>query len=91
MKPSIPDVIERFNAYRKEHPLWGSLHIVLEDGNVSNSDVLFCRQWAADHDDTEGVALAEILMVMSKTQRKCLGWKVDRRKDGGGSNGRFAE
>ena len=72
-KPTIPDVIDRFRAYHAEHLTWGSLHIVLDDGNVRDSDVAFCEQWAREHGDEEGEALARILAQMSKTQREKLG------------------
>jgi len=73
MKPTIPEVIERFRAYRILNPLWGSLHIVLEDMNVSDADVTFCRNFAAEHSDPEGEELAAILLRMSETQRRKIG------------------
>jgi hypothetical protein len=79
MKPAIPDVVERFAAYY-EQPMngaWGSLHIVLDDGNVRRSDVEFCLEAATAGGDTEGVALATILFEKSKTQRLKLGGSVD--------------
>jgi hypothetical protein len=76
MKPSIPQVIQRFAAYRSQpgNREWGSLHIVLSDGNVGEDSVRFCMAWARDHNDTEGLALAAILLSMSRTQRL----KLDR-------------
>lgn len=75
-KPTVPDVLERFVAYRREHgPEWDSLHIVLADDNMDDSDVAFCIDWAKKEGDREGAALAEILLRMSKTQRK----KIQRR------------
>lgn len=73
MKPTIPEVVDRFRAYYKDNPAWGSLHIVLDDGNVRDSDVEFCRLLAQKRDDVEGESLAEILAQMSKTQRIKLG------------------
>jgi len=71
MKPTIPEVTPLVkDYYRKEgNGVGGSLHIVLEDANVNDSDVLFCLQWAKDNNDTDGVRLAELLLQMSKTQR----------------------
>jgi hypothetical protein len=80
MKPTIPQVVARFADYY-EQPLngaWGSLHIVLDDDNVRKSDVEFCREHAIERGDTEGAALAEILILMSKTQRLKLGDAVHR-------------
>jgi len=78
VKPHIPEVIERFVAYyqAKGDGAWGSLHIVLEDGNVLDSNVAFCRDYAARQGDTEGRALAEILLRMTRSQRGRLTRKV---------------
>ena len=74
-KPTIPEVIERFRAYQERpgNGAWGSLHIVLDDGNVTDSDVAFCIDVARDKGDEEGEALARILLRMSKTQRTTIG------------------
>jgi hypothetical protein len=79
MKPTIPDVVERFATYHQQpgNEVWGSLHIVLDDGNIRRSDVEFCRDAANERGDIEGVALAELLLSMSKTQRLKLPDAVD--------------
>ena len=68
-KITVPDVLERFIAYRRKHPVWGSLHVVLEDGNVSDADVRYCAVIAERDEDGEGKALAELLLKLSRTQR----------------------
>lgn len=76
MKPTIPEVLSLFHAYRDSKPengVGGNLHIVLSDGNVADSDVEFCRARAEESEDVLGVKLAEILSQMSKTQRKKIG------------------
>lgn len=77
-KPSIPQVVARFAAYYGQHPTWGSLHIVLDDGNVRTGDVEFCIQWAEDNGDSEGAELGRILLSMSSTQRRKLPVAVHR-------------
>lgn len=72
-KPAIPEVVERFARYFQANPVWGSLHIVLDDGNVSDHSVKFCAQYARESRDLEGAELADILLRMSKTQRLKLG------------------
>ena len=72
-RPSIPDVLDAFRAYHTEHPMWGSLHIVLADGNVADSHVQFCIGCAQQDGDAEGERLARVLLSMSKTQRLRLG------------------
>ena len=74
----IPDVVARFAAYY-EHPgndAWGSLHIVLSDGNTRACDAAFCSEWAAENFDTEGVELANMLVMMTASQRGRLSRKV---------------
>jgi hypothetical protein len=68
-RPTIPEVLDRFRAYRWHEPAWGALHIVLDDGNVKNADVRFCIELARERGDEEGRALAEILLTMTRTQR----------------------
>ena len=68
-KQTIPDVLDRFRAYRERHPSWGALHVVLEDLNVGDDSVRRCLDFARDDADEEGHALAEILLTMSRTQR----------------------
>ena len=68
-KISIPEVVDAFREYKKKNDVWGSLHIVLSDGNVRDSDVEFCVAWSMAKGDVEGERLAKILLGMSKTQR----------------------
>jgi hypothetical protein len=74
-KPTIPEVIERFREYHRKpgNLAWGSLHIVLDDGNVEDAHVAFCVEHAEAQGDTEGAELARILLAMSKTQRSKIG------------------
>lgn len=47
----------------------GSLHIVLDDGNLDAMNVTYCLEWARKHDDRDGEALALLLSDMTQTQR----------------------
>ena len=71
MKPTIPDVMPLVREYysNPENACGGSLHIVLDDGNVKDDDVLFCLEYAKEKGDVDGIKLAGILLHMSKTQR----------------------
>lgn len=72
-----PEVIRRFAAYH-ESPRggsWGSLHIVLDEGNVRDGDVGQCIPWAEERGDLEAADLARLLLRMSKSQR----WRVARK------------
>jgi len=76
MKPtntlSVSEVADRFRAYREANPTWGSLHIVLDDGNVRDKHVKACIESALEKGDTEGHELACLLLGMSTTQRQKL-------------------
>ena len=66
-----PELIEKFKAYhqRPENGAWGSMHIVLDDGNYEDGHVDFCVQYALENADIEGWELAKILRQLSITQR----------------------
>ena len=72
-KPTIPDVMPLVDAYYCKNPTGGSLHIVLDDGNVDDSHVVFCLKRAEENNDLDGVRIAKLLLRMSKTQRLKLG------------------
>lgn len=71
MKQTVPEVLKTVREYYSKpgNEAGGSLHVVLDDGNVRDSDVLFCISYAKEAGDTDGKSLAEILFKMSKTQR----------------------
>ncbi len=75
-KPFTNEELARFNSYRIVNPTWGSLHIVLDDGNVKDSDVQLCIESSIASSDAEGEALARILLTKSKSQRMRLPSKL---------------
>lgn len=70
--PTINEVVPLVNKYYSmpENGCGGSLHNVLDDGNISDRDILFCLDEAKKNGDKEGIELANLLLKMSKTQRK---------------------
>lgn len=76
MKPSntlsVAEIADRFRAYREANQTWGSLHIVMEDGNVRDKHVRFCIESALEQGDTKGHELACLLLGLSTTQRNKL-------------------
>lgn len=48
----------------------GSLHIVLDDLNVEDSHVDWCREYAAKNGDHDGVFLAELLLQYTDDERE---------------------
>lgn len=73
-KPTIPEVLPLVRAYyaKPNNGVGGSLHLVLDDGNIETYWVEYCKQYALENNDPDGVALAELLLKMSYTQRKKL-------------------
>ncbi len=77
-KPTVPEVLPIARAYyaKPGNGAGGSLHIVLDDYNVDDDSVSFCMDHAADKGDDDGVALAGLLLRMSRTQRLKIGRSV---------------
>lgn len=73
-RPTLPDVLDQFRAYYAApgNGAWGSLHVVLDDGNVRDCFVTGCIEYAAQNGDVEGERLARLLLTMSQTQRRKL-------------------
>lgn len=77
-RPEItPELMDRFNAYYRANPTWGSLHIVLEDWNLATHHVEWCLGYAQAKGDAEGAELAQILLGMSKSQRGRISKRAD--------------
>jgi len=50
----------------------GSLHIVLDDGNLEDDHVLFCVRYAQENDDPLGFLVAKVLLALSEPDREKL-------------------
>lgn len=72
MDPKIVAHMDDLHAYYDENMTWGSLHIVLDDGNVSDDDVQFCIKHADKRGDATGGAIARMLGGVSPDQRLAL-------------------
>lgn len=73
-RPTVPDVLPLVREYysRPENGCGGSLHIVLDDHNLEDHCIAFCREWAAKRSDHDGVRLADLLIQLTRTQRQKL-------------------
>lgn len=71
-KPTLAEVSEWVRSYKDRHSCGGSLHVVLDDGNIKDSAVQACIEAATEARDWEGLALAQTLMRMSQRQRAAL-------------------
>jgi hypothetical protein len=67
----VPQVLAMVRSYAaiEGNDTGGSLHVVLDDGNVDDSTVRSCIHDARQRGDQPGVKLGEALLQMSRTQR----------------------
>ncbi len=79
VKPTVPEVLPLVDAYYGFDGcgVGGSLHIVLDDGNLEDEQVQFCIEnaiaghWCTDDKpDEAGELLGRLLLLMSMTQRR---------------------
>jgi hypothetical protein len=70
-RPTVPEVLLLAAAYydKPGNSMGGSLHVALEDGNLDDGNLEFCRGWAAKHQDEDGITLANVLLQLTRTQR----------------------
>ncbi len=71
-RPTVPEVAPLVAALYERHCAGCCFHIVLDDGNVEDSSVEFCMQFAAENECSECMALGPLLLRMSRTQRSKL-------------------
>lgn len=72
-KPTIPEVLPLIREFRETgNETGGSLHVVLDDGNVKDSDVQHYIDYAKSIGDLQGMRIGKLLLEMSRTQRKKL-------------------
>lgn len=68
-------IVRAYYRLKPENVCGGSLHIVLDDGNYDDHSVEFCRKYAAEQGDTDGVWLASVLQTLNVQERiELLDW-----------------
>ena len=60
------------STYHAKELAWGSLHIALEDGNLEDSHIDFCINYAIETNDKDGLMLASVLRRLSLEDREIL-------------------
>jgi hypothetical protein len=65
-------VMELILDYYHHNPTGGALHIVLDDGNLSDEHVAWCEGYAHGINDDMAVSIAGILRAMTLRQRSIL-------------------
>lgn len=70
-RPTVERVVGLVRAYRSlpENDCGGSLHIVLDDRNLEDSHVAFCRDYAIERHDIDGAMIAGLMLQMTRSQR----------------------
>lgn len=68
-RPTVPQVLPFVRAYYNDHSVGGSLHIVLDDGNLEDGHIRFCIDSANERGDAAGAMLGRLLLEMTRTQR----------------------
>jgi hypothetical protein len=73
-KYTIPEVIPLFKEYLSKpgNEVGGCLHIITDDFNIEDCHIEFCIDYARKRNDVDAIRLGDILLQMSKTQRKKL-------------------
>jgi hypothetical protein len=72
LRPTVAEVLPAVRAYMEKdgNAAGGSLHIVLCDANIEDGHIQFCRKWAMENGDDDGVVLCDLLLKLSRTQRR---------------------
>ena len=70
MKPAIPQALPLVRAVYRRHAAGCCLHILTDDGNVEHTDAHFCLDLARREGHSDCIAAAEMLVRMSRTQRR---------------------
>ena len=69
---NVSDFIALIQPYYDFHCTGGSLHVALDDGNLSDETVDFCIGYAKKDNDSYGLALGKILRAMTEDDREEL-------------------
>lgn len=74
MSPLVRVVCLAVQAYvrRPGNVAGGCLHIVLDDFNTTDQDLRFCLDYAREHDDPDGEALAWAMLALSVPERDAV-------------------
>lgn len=77
-KALLPPVVELCNEYlaMPGNGSGGSLHIVLDDGNLQDHHIQYCRDFASDRGDWRGAVLADKILALTRSQRHRLLRKI---------------
>jgi hypothetical protein len=67
-RPGHAEFVTLARLYYQEHPTWGCLHIVMDDGNYELEHVIWCEGYASGADDRPAMKLAGYLRSLRTVQ-----------------------
>lgn len=76
MKPSIQFMREIVHSFYSldGNIVGGSLHIVLDDYNIEDNHIVWCKNYALEKQDEDGVFMCDLLLQFTEDEReKILG------------------
>lgn len=71
-------LVRRYYHLEPRNCCGGSLHVVLDDGNLGDADVLHCISWAETEGDPEGITLGLNLLELTEAEREELFDRYDQ-------------
>lgn len=71
-----PMIIELIQYYYINNPTGGCCHIILDEGNLSIEDLLFCQGECEKYGDNLGYLILEILSCFTENEREKM-YKID--------------
>lgn len=72
-KPTTTEVKPLVDLLYQRNSVGCCLHVVLDDGNIDDQSVAWCRDEAQRQGHADCFLLANTMLEMSRTQRKKLG------------------
>lgn len=79
-RPTVLHVIPLIEAYYRKpgNEVGGNMHVVLDDYNLEDWCIAYCRDRSAELNDDDGVRLASLLLQMTGTQRRVASTRADK-------------
>lgn len=72
IKPNPIQINDLVRRYYRTHPAGGPLHIMLDDGNVEQGHIDFCRERAKEASDEPGQHLCDVMEMFTLAEREAL-------------------
>jgi hypothetical protein len=71
-RPTVPEVLRLVVEFyaKPGNEAGGNLHVVLDDGNLEDQHLEAARKRAWDSQDTDAVVIADLMLDMTRTQRR---------------------